>query len=358
MAAASVLMHLSPHVAAAAGNPWGCPPALCMRQSSLQQHVTRPSSTSISSKLCAAARTAWSSSVRPAAASPATPLQRARCTSAKFAAGDSSYSSEAHPGMLMMPFPDIPDPQQQLLCDILHVQPPQADAILLACPGVSTMTVAQLSTSWQCLQQLLPLPQDMLLRAVLQVPSLLSQPQHTVAARLEESAKVLGVSMAVLSLLCVFGMPPTVVVGSRQKAVLAQNPRVLLSSWHAPCPAPLAPLLRCKHPCLGLLRHLPAAVAPLLLCVCLQVSSVQQLRAKRQQQTVQLHWRLLVTPPQELGQQLEQLMQVLAGLAHRHVVKLVCGEPRLLGRDPAQLLSTVEALEQVGRGARGRGNGR
>ena len=98
-------------------------------------------------------------------------------------------------------------------------------------------------------------------------------------------------------------------------------------------------------------------MAPLLLCVCLQLSSVPQLRAKRQQQTVQLHWRLLVTPPQELGQQLEQLMQVLAGLAHRHVVKLVCGEPRLLGRDPAQLLSTVEALEQVSRGARGRGGG-
>jgi hypothetical protein len=40
-------------------------------------------------------------------------------------------------------------------------------------------------------------------------------------------------------------------------------------------------------------------------------------------------------------------MQLLAGLPHQQVVRLVCAEPRLLGRDPAQLLSTVEALEQV-----------
>lgn len=77
---------------------------------------------------------------------------------------------------------------------------------------------------------------------------------------------------------------------------------------------------------------------------------MQQLLARRREQTVQLHWRLLVTPAQQLGQEIEQLMQLLAGISHQQVVRLVCAEPRLLGRDPAQLFSTVEALEQVSPG--------
>ncbi len=79
---------------------------------------------------------------------------------------------------------------------------------------------------------------------------------------------------------------------------------------------------------------------------------MQQLRARRREQTVQLHWRLLVTPAEQLGQQVQQLMQLLAGLSHQQVVRLMCAEPRLLARDPAQLLSTVEALEQVRTGLR------
>lgn len=196
-------------------------------------------------------------------------------TTAKFAAGQSTgsmlsdmISNSGQYQQQLMPFPEIPDPQQQLLCDILHVQPTHAQLILLSCPSVSTMTQQQLEQHWQQLQQLLPLPQHMLLQAILQLPDLISQPQQTISARLAESTRVLGVQQ-------------------------------------------------------------------------------QRLRAKRREQTVQLHWRLLVTPAQQLGQQIDQLRQLLGGWPQQHVVQLVCAEPRLLNRDPAQLLSTVEALEQV-----------
>lgn len=172
----------------------------------------------------------------------------------------------------LLPFPAVPPhPQQQLLCELLRVQPPVAQAILLTCQGVSSMPAHELTAKWQALQQLLPLPQHMLLQAILQLPSLLAAPQQTVAARLDESAWVLG---------------------------LGQQ---------------------------------------------------GQLRARRREQTVQLHWRLLVTPSQQLQQQVEQLVALLGGLPRRHVVQLLCAEPRLLAAttDPAQLLSTVEALEQV-----------
>jgi hypothetical protein len=185
--------------------------------------------------------------------------------------GSSSSSSgknDGSNGQQLLPFPDVPDPQQQLLCDVLHLQPAHAQLLLLSCPDASTMTQQQLSTAWQQLQQLLPLPQHMLLQALLQIPSLLPHPQQTVSARLAESARVLGVP-------------------------------------------------------------------------------VQQLRAKRRERTTQLHWRLLVTPGDQLQQQVQQLTQLLGGLQWQIVVQLVCAEPRLLNRDTAQLLSTVEALEQV-----------
>jgi hypothetical protein len=180
----------------------------------------------------------------------------------------SSFSSSSGQQQQLMPFPAMADPQQQLLCDILRLEPSQAQLILLSCPEANSMTQQQLTDNWQELQQLLPLPQRMLLQAVLQVPSLLPQPQQTITARLADSARVLGV---------------------------------------------------------------PA----------------QRLRAKRREQTVQLHWQLLVTPQQRLEQHIDQLMQLLGGLPRQHVVLLVCAEPRLLNSDPAQLLSNVEALEQV-----------
>jgi hypothetical protein len=114
----------------------------------------------------------------------------------------------------------------------------------------------------------LPLPQHMLLQAALQVPALILQPQHTVSARLAESARALG-----------------------------------------------------------LRSH--------------------QVKASRRGQTVQLHWRLLLMQTQQLERQLDQLSQLLGGLPRPHVVQLVCAEPRLLEVEPPQLLSTVEALEQV-----------
>lgn len=184
----------------------------------------------------------------------------------------SSFSSsnrrDGSNGQQLLPFPDMPNAQQQLLCGVLHLQSAHAQLLLLSCPDASTMTQQQLSTSWQQLQQLLPLPQHMLLQALLQIPSLLPHPQQTVSARLAESARVLGVS-------------------------------------------------------------------------------VQQLRAQRRERTTQLHWRLLVTPADQLQQQMQELTQLLGGLQWQNVVQLVCAEPRLLNRDTAQLLSTVEALEQV-----------
>jgi hypothetical protein len=171
----------------------------------------------------------------------------------------------------LLPFPELQDLQQQLLCDALRVEPSDAQLLLLSCPALSTMTAAELTRNWQQLQTLLPLPNRMLLQAMLQLPSLLPQPKQTVAARLAESAKVLG---------------------------------------------------------------LP----------------VSRLKAKRREQTPQLHWRLLVTPVEQLEQQLLQLVQLLSGLKPQLVVQLVCSESRLLQREPAQVLSTVEALEEVRRG--------
>jgi len=179
----------------------------------------------------------------------------------------SSRSSKHTP---LLPFPAVSDPQEQVLCGVLRVQPYEAQLLLLACPAVSTMPAADLAANWQLLQQLLPLPQQKLLQAMLQIPSLLAHPKKTVHARLAESAKVLGLS-------------------------------------------------------------------------------VGQLKARRREQTAQLQWRLLVTPRQQLEQQLVQVVQLLGGLQQQQVVRLVCAEPKLLGRDPAQLLSTVEALEQVTR---------
>jgi hypothetical protein len=194
-----------PAVAAATNNPWGCPPALCMRQGPLQQHKSAHQAAYVSSLPSAlSASLAWQQ--QPAAgpahrnsllSSGATPLDRARSVKANFAAADSfSYSLQPQ----LSSFPHLPDPQLQLLCDVLQLQPPQAEAILLSCPSVSSMTPAQLSANWHQLQQLLPVPQHMLLQAVLQVPSLLPQPQETVTARLAESARTLGVSLVVIPL--------------------------------------------------------------------------------------------------------------------------------------------------------------
>lgn len=194
------------------------------------------------------------------------PALNTRSVSARFAApGHSGSGSDLRQQLL--PFPDIPDPQQQLLCDVLHVKPSQAQLLQLSCPGISTMSQQQLSDNWQQLQQLLPLPQHMLLQAAVQVPSLILQPQQTVSARLAESARALGLRSHV--------------------------------------------------------------------------------KASRRGQTVQLHWRLLLMQTQQLERQLDQLSQLLGGLPRQHVVQLVCAEPRLLDVEPPQLLSTVEALEQI-----------
>jgi hypothetical protein len=196
-----------PAVAAVSGNPWGCPPALCVRQHPLQPHKPARQATYVSSRPSAPrASLAWQQQRQPCAAaaaphssslmsSGAAHQDCARSVKANFAAADSfSYSLQPQ----LTPFPHLPDPQLQLLCDVLQLQTPQAEAILLSCPGVSSMTPAQLSANWQQLQQLLPVPQRMLLQAVLQVPSLLPQPQETVTARLAESARTLGVSMATM----------------------------------------------------------------------------------------------------------------------------------------------------------------
>lgn len=276
-------------------NPWGCPPALCSKQQHHKQFQRSSQHAQCRSAVLAdicrsqhlhhmtlqQQQQGRGNMRTPALISaqrscPSAQKAGLRCdTVMKFAAqgfGSSfSGSSGQEQQQQLMPFPAMADPQQQLLCDVLRLEPSQAQLILLSCPEASSMTQQQLTDNWQKLQQLLPLPQQMLLQAILQVPSLLPQPQQTVTARLAESARVLG---------------------------------------------------------------LPA----------------QRLKATRREQIVQLHWRLLVMPQQQLEQHIDQLMQLLGGLPRQHVVQLVCAEPRLLNSDPAQLLSSVEALEQVSPG--------
>lgn len=190
----------------------------------------------------------------------------------------------------LLPYPEAIDSYQQLLCDVLHVAPPDAQLILLTSPAVVTLTRAQLSSNWEQLQQLLPVRQQMLVDVFIQLPDLLIRPQDTVAARLHQASEVL------------------------------QRP-------------------------------------------------VHQLRSKQRRWTPLLHWKLMTMQPQELVQKVLQIQQLL-GLHQQpskggrqqsgqvavqqqqwqHVVSLVCDDPRLLGADQAQLLSTVEALEQVKQG--------
>lgn len=188
------------------------------------------------------------------------------------------------------------DSYQQLLCDVLHISAVQAQLILLTSPDVVTLTHEQLTANWDKLQQLLPVKQHMLMQAILQLPDLLVRPDDTVAARLGESSEVL------------------------------QRP-------------------------------------------------VHKLNSKQYKWTPLLHWSLITMQPQQLVKKLVQLQQLLGlhqqqqhtSTQHRQqlqrgdgprrhqqhiqhvqqVVSLLCDEPRLLNADPAQLISTVEALEQV-----------
>lgn len=282
MSAASLMGVHPVHAAMAAGNPWGGPPVTCRRQQP-QPVVCRAAAAGALSLHSSSNRHSLGMQLKCTferrQGCPQTALigrqhgQPAGSISVGFSAGAQSISSSTSDSSSskhapLLPFPAVSDPQEQLLCEVLRVQPSEAQLLLLSCPAVSTMPAADLAANWQLLQRLLPLPQQKLLQAMLQIPSLLAHPKKKVHARLAESAKVLGLSAG-------------------------------------------------------------------------------QLKAKRREQTVQLQWRLLVTPRQQLEQQLVQVVQLLGGLQQQQVARLVCAEPKLLVQDPAQLLSTVEALEQV-----------
>eukprot|EP00878_Enallax_costatus_P028598 GHUV01030899.1.p1 GENE.GHUV01030899.1~~GHUV01030899.1.p1 ORF type:complete len:497 (+),score=185.49 GHUV01030899.1:427-1917(+) len=196
----------------------------------------------------------------------------------------------------LLPQQEATDSYQQQLCDVLHVSAAQARLVMLTSPDVVTLSREQLSTNWDTLQRLMPVKQHMLLQAILQLPDILVRPVDTVAARLAEASAVL------------------------------QRP-------------------------------------------------VQQLKSRQYKWTPLLHWSLVTIQRHQLVQKLVQMQQLL-GLQQQQprrqqsrqhssqwqqedqfqqgqqqqiqqVVSLLCDEPRLMNANPAQLVSSVEALEQV-----------
>lgn len=160
---------------------------------------------------------------------------------------------------------------------------------MLSSADAAALPRDQLEAKWAQLQQLLPVSRPHLLQAMLQLPELLLQPQQVVGIRLAEAAGVLQLPLAQLQ---------------RRQGV--SNP---LLHWQ---------LLLLSAP------ELEERLAQLL-----QLLDLQQLQ---QQQRKQLQ-------VQQLSRKLRQA-----------VVAMVLQEPRLLSVGQAQLVSSVEAVEQVGMG--------
>jgi hypothetical protein len=173
---------------------------------------------------------------------------------------------------------------------VLHITPADAQLLMLNSTEAAALPRQQLEANWGQLQRLLPVSRPQLLQAMLQLPDLLLQPQRVVSMRLSEAAEVLQIPLS-------------------------------------------------------------------------------QLQRQQKVTTPQLHWQLLLLSPQELEETLVQLLQLLdlqehkqkqqrrqqqqqqveqlSGKLHQAVVHMVVQEPRLLSVDQAQLISSVEALEQV-----------
>jgi hypothetical protein len=173
---------------------------------------------------------------------------------------------------------------------VLHITPAEAQLLMLNSTEAAALPRQQLEANWGQVQRLLPVSRPQLLQAMLQLPDLLLQPQRVVSIRLSEAAEVLQIPLS-------------------------------------------------------------------------------QLQRQQKVTTPQLHWQLLLLSPGELEERLMQLLQLLdlqehqqkqqrkqqqqqqveqlSGKLHQAVVHMVVQEPRLLSVDQAQLVSSVEALEQV-----------
>jgi hypothetical protein len=208
------------------------------------------------------------------------------------AASSSSSSSSVYPRLLPS-YPDTVDSCQQQLCEVLHITPAEAQLLMLNSAEAAALPRQQLEANWGQLQRLLPVSQPQLLQAMLQLPELLLQPQHVVSIRLSEAAEVLQIPLSQLQ--------------RQQKVTTPQlHWRLLLLSPH----------------------ELEERLVQLLQLLDLQEQQQKQQRRQQQQQ----------------HEQVEQLSRKL----RKAVVGLVVQEPRLLSVDQAQLVSSVEALEQVG----------
>jgi plasmid stabilization system protein ParE len=196
-------------------------------------------------------------------------------------------NSSVYPRLLPT-YPDTVDSCQQQLCEVLLIAPAEAQLLMLNSTEAAALPRQQLEANWAQLQRLLPVSRQQLLQAMLQLPDLLLQPQQVVSIRLAEAAEVLQIPLT-------------------------------------------------------------------------------QLQRQQKPTTPQLHWRLLLLSPQELEERLVQLLQLLdlqeqqqkqqqrrpeqaeqlSRKLRQAVVLMLVQEPRLLSVEQAQLVSSVEALEQV-----------
>ncbi|KAF8072563.1 hypothetical protein HT031_000223 [Scenedesmus sp. PABB004] len=208
----------------------------------------------------------------------------------------------------LAPFPDgVPDSAEAALCEVLRVSGADARLLMLACPDAALLPRPQLASNWAALQAALPVAPAVLVRAALALPDLLARPQATLAARLGEAAGVLRVPL----------------------------PRLL--SWRAPQAARLRARL--------LLMSQQELAAQLEL-----LAGVLGLRPEQDEEGGQRqHAREAPPPPAAAAAAAarQRRRDRARRRWRRRLAALVCAEPRLLGAEPAELVSSVEALEQV-----------
>jgi hypothetical protein len=161
---------------------------------------------------------------------------------------------------------------------------------MLSNAAAAALPRQQLEANWLQLQRLLPVSRPQVLQAMLQLHELLLQPQQVVSSRLAQAAEVLQLPLAQLQ---------------RRRGV--HTPQL---HWQ---------LLLLSN------QELQERLAQLL-----QLLDLEQQQQQQQQQ-------------QRTQQQVEQLSRRL----RQAVVGMVMREPRLLSVGQAQLVSSVEAVEQV-----------
>lgn len=152
-------------------------------------------------------------------------------------------------------------------------------------------------------------------------------------------ADVLGLTPADAALLLLSSPAAATLPAPQLAASWAELQRLL------PVPAPQ--LLQAALQLPELLER-PAAVTAHRLQQSAEVLGLPagQLRSRQASRTALLHWQLLLMSQQQLAAAAGQLGQQLR-LQREQVAALLCAEPRLLALSPVQLVSSVEALEQV-----------